>query len=84
MLLPTNAILAALCPLQLLGWDAWPCPALLMGIVSFLACVTPFSMSVTPFLTSITSFPASVTCSCDTHSTAPVSPPPWLVSPPSQ
>lgn len=62
MLLPTNAILGALCPLQLLGWGAGPCSALLMGIMSFLARVTPFSMSATPFLMPITSFPASVSC----------------------
>lgn len=76
MLLHTSAILAALCPLQLLGWDAWPCPALLMGITSFPACVTPFSMSVTPFLMPI------LPSKC--HLTAAVSPSPWLVSPPSQ
>lgn len=36
MLLHANAILAALRHLQLLGWDMWSYPALLVGFTPFL------------------------------------------------
>lgn len=44
MLLHASAVLAAPCHLQLQGWDVWSCPALLVGVTPFLACVTPFPL----------------------------------------
>lgn len=44
MTLHASAVPAAPCHQQRLGWDLWSCPAVLMGVTPFLACITPFPL----------------------------------------